>query len=136
MLKQQGFGKAWKSSSMWSKMRMMPTDLSDVTGYLFLMNGKTPQQNWTGLFKPGERVRLRFINASAMSFYDVRIPGLKMRVISADGQNVESFFVDEFRFGAAESYDVVVVPKENKAFSIVAESHRPKWLCPWHLSSA
>ncbi|MBK7361492.1 MAG: copper resistance system multicopper oxidase [Micavibrio sp.] len=119
--KEDGFGKAWKNAKMWGEMRMLPTDLSDVTGYTFLTNGKTPEQNWTGIFKPGERVRLRFINASAMSFYDVRIPGLKMSVVSADGQNVEPVPVDEFRFGVAETYDVIVTPKEDKAYTIAAE---------------
>lgn len=119
--KERGFGKAWKNAQMWGEMRMLPTDLSDVTGYTFLINGKTPEQNWTGLFKAGERVRLRFINASAMSFYDVRIPGLKMQVVSADGQNVEPVPVDEFRFGVAETYDVIVTPKEDKAYTIAAE---------------
>ncbi|PIR39775.1 MAG: copper oxidase [Alphaproteobacteria bacterium CG11_big_fil_rev_8_21_14_0_20_39_49] len=120
-VKKKGFGKAWENAKMWGQMRMLPTDLSDVTGYTFLVNGKTPEQNWTGIFKPGERVRLRFINASAMSFYDVRIPGLKMQVVSSDGQNVEPVGVDEFRFGVAETYDVIVTPKEDKAYTIVAE---------------
>ncbi|MCC6598092.1 MAG: copper resistance system multicopper oxidase [Alphaproteobacteria bacterium] len=119
--KERGFGKAWENAKMWGEMRMLPTDLSDVTGYTFLVNGKTQEQNWTGIFKPGERVRLRFINASAMSFYDVRIPGLKMQVVSADGQNVEPVPVDEFRFGVAETYDVIVTPKEDKAYTIAAE---------------
>ena len=118
---ERGFGKAWDNALAWGEMRMLPTDLSDVTGYTFLINGQTPEQNWTGIFKPGERVRLRFINASAMSFYDVRIPGLKMQVVSADGQNVEPVPVDEFRFGVAETYDVIVTPKEDKAYTIAAE---------------
>ena len=118
---ERGFDKAWDNALAWGEMRMLPTDLSDVTGYTFLINGKTPEQNWTGSFKPGERVRLRFINASAMSFYDVRIPGLKMQVVSADGQNVEPVPVDEFRFGVAETYDVIVTPKEDKAYTIAAE---------------
>ncbi|MCC6597551.1 MAG: copper resistance system multicopper oxidase [Alphaproteobacteria bacterium] len=121
-VKEDGFGKAWKNVTMWGQMRMLPTDLSDVSGYTFLMNGQTPEQNWTGLFKPGERVRLRFINASAMSFYDVRIPGLRMQVVSADGQNVEPVPVDEFRFGVAETYDVIVTPPDKKAYTIAAES--------------
>ena len=116
-----GFKAAWKNAKDWGKMRMSQSDLSDVTGYTFLVNGKTPSQNWTGIFKPGERVRLRFINASAMSFFDVRIPGLKMSVVASDGQNVEPVPVDEFRFAAAEIYDVVVTPKEDKAYTIVAE---------------
>lgn len=118
---ERGFGKAWEDAKMWGEMRMMPTDLSDVSGYTFLVNGKTPEQNWTGLFKPGERVRLRFINASAMSIYDVRIPGLTMQVVQADGQNVEPVTVDEFRFGVAETYDVIVTPKEDKPYTIAAE---------------
>lgn len=120
-IKKRGLAGAWDNAVMWGDMRMLPTDLSDVTGYTFLVNGKSPEQNWTGLFTPGQRVRLRFINASAMSFYDVRIPGLKMQVVSADGQNVEPVPVDEFRFGVAETYDVIVTPKEEKAYTIVAE---------------
>lgn len=120
-VEKRGLGGALKQVGMWGEMRMLPTDLSDVTGYTFLINGKTPQQNWTGLFHPGERVRLRFINASAMSFYDVRIPGLKMEVVAADGQNVEPVKIDEFRFGVAETYDVIVTPAEDKPYTIVAE---------------
>lgn len=101
---QQGLDKAWKTATDWGEMRMSRTDLADVTGYTFLMNGKSPDQNWTALFSRGERVRLRFINASAMSFFDVRIPGLKMDVVGTDGQDVETVTVDEFRFGPAETY--------------------------------
>ena len=119
--KAKGWGKAWKEESDWGKMRMARTDLADVTGYTFLVNGKTPAQNWTGIFKPGERVRLRFINASAMSFFDVRIPGLQMKVVQSDGQNVEPVSVDEFRFAPAETYDVVVTPTTDKAYTIAAE---------------
>ncbi|MAS87241.1 MAG: copper oxidase [Micavibrio sp.] len=121
-VKERGFGKAWDNAKMWGGMRMLPTDIADVTGYTFLINGKPPEQNWTGLFKPGERVRLRFINASAMTFFDVRIPGLKMEIVASDGQNVEPVSVDEFRFGVAETYDVVVSPTEDKAYTIAAES--------------
>lgn len=121
-VEKKGFKAAWKDRKEWGEMRMSPTDLSDVSGYAFLTNGKTPQQNWTGIFKPGERVRLRFINASAMTFYDVRIPGLKMILVQADGQNVEPVKVDEFRFGIAETYDVIVEPIEDKAYTIAAES--------------
>lgn len=119
--KAKGFSKAWKDAKDWGHMRMSPTDLADVSGYTFLMNGKTPAQNWTGLFKPGERVRLRFINASAMSIYDIRIPGLKMNVVQSDGQNIEPLKVDEFRFAPAETYDVVVTPQDGKAYTIAAE---------------
>jgi FtsP/CotA-like multicopper oxidase with cupredoxin domain len=100
---------------------MLKTDMSDVTKYTFLMNGKTPEQNWTGNFKTGEKVRLRFINASAMSFFDVRIPNLKMTVVSADGQPVKPVPVDEFRIGTAETYDVIVEPKQSN-YQIEAES--------------
>ena len=120
-IKQQGFKKTWQERSMWNKMRMSKTDLSDVTGYTFLVNGKTPEQNWLGSFKQGEKLRLRFINASAMSFFDVRIPNLKMTVVSADGQPVKPVAVDEFRIGAAETYDVIVEP-ELDAYQIQAES--------------
>jgi len=101
---------------------MTPTDIADVSGYTFLVNGKNPKQNWTGLFKAGERVRLRFINAAAMTYFDVRIPGLKMTVVQADGNNVRPVPVDEFRIAVAETYDVIVRPKENKAFTVFAES--------------
>ena len=120
-VKTDGFGKAWKTAKEWGDMRMAQTDLADVTGYTFLVNGKSPEQNWTGLFKPGERVRLRFINASAMSFFDVRIPGLKMSVVQSDGQAVEPVKVDEFRFAPAETYDVIVMPKDDKPYTIAAE---------------
>lgn len=119
--KQQGLKATWQDRSMWNQMRMLKTDLSDVTGYTFLVNGKTPQQNWTGAFKAEEKVRLRFINASAMSFFDVRIPNLKMTVVSADGQPVKPVPVDEFRIGAAETYDVIVQPKAAH-YQIEAES--------------
>lgn len=117
----KGFKPAVKDNGEWAAMRMSRTDLADVSGYTFLVNGKSPTQNWTGLFTPGERVRLRFINAAAMSFFDVRIPGMKMIVVQADGQNVKPVTVDEFRIGDAETYDVIVEPKEDKAYSIVAE---------------
>lgn len=120
-VKEQGFDKAWKTAKEWGDMRMSQTDLADVTGYTFLVNGKSPEQNWTGIFKPGEKVRLRFINASAMSFFDVRIPGLKMSVVQSDGQNVEPVEVDEFRISPAETYDVVVTPADDKAYTIAAE---------------
>jgi CopA family copper-resistance protein len=107
---------------MWGGMRMTPTDIADVTGYTFLVNGKGPEQNWTGLFTPGERVRLRFINASAMTYFDVRIPGLELTVVQADGMNVQPVKVDEFRIAVAETYDVIVQPKEETAYSVVAEA--------------
>lgn len=120
-VKKRGFGKAWATAKDWGDMRMMRTDLSDVSGYTFLINGKTPDQNWTALFKRGERVRLRFINASSMSFFDVRIPGLSMQVVQSDGQNIEPLKVDEFRFAPAETYDVIVTPHDDSAYTIVAE---------------
>jgi FtsP/CotA-like multicopper oxidase with cupredoxin domain len=119
--RERGFNKAWKNAKEWGEMRMSPTDLSDVSGYTFLMNGKTAAQNWTGIFKPCERIRLRFINASSMSFFDMRIPGLPMQVVQADGQGVEPVTVNEFRFAPAETYDVIVTPKEAKPYTIVAE---------------
>jgi len=108
----------------WSKMLMDPTDISDITGavYSFLINGHGPKDNWTGLFKPGERVRLRFINAATQSIFNVRIPGLKLTVVAADGQHVRPVEVDEFQIGNAETYDVIVRPTEDRAFTIVSES--------------
>ena len=120
-IKRDGVKATWSDRKMWNQMRMLKTDLSDVTGYTFLINGKTPEQNWTGMFKPNEKVRLRFINASAMSFFDVRIPNLKMTVVGADGQPVQPVPVDEFRIGTAETYDVVVEPKAGH-YQIEAES--------------
>lgn len=120
-VKAQGLKATWQDRSMWNQMRMLKTDMSDVTGYTFLVNGKTPQQNWTGNFKAGEKVRLRFINASAMSFFDVRIPNLKMTVVSTDGQPVKPVAIDEFRIGTAETYDVIVEPKQPN-YQIEAES--------------
>lgn len=121
-VEQKGFQSAWHNARQWGQMRMSPTDLADVRYDAFLLNGKTNEQNWTGIFKPGERVRLRFINASAMSMYDVRIPGLKMTVVQADGQYVEPVPVDEFRFAVAETYDVIVTPEADQAYTIAAEA--------------
>ncbi|MDV5175269.1 copper resistance system multicopper oxidase [Acinetobacter baumannii] len=120
-VKAQGLKATWQDRSMWNQMRMLKTDMSDVTGYTFLVNGKTPQQNWTANFKAGDKVRLRFINASAMSFFDVRIPNLKMTVVSADGQPVKPVAIDEFRIGTAETYDVIVEPTQSN-YQIEAES--------------
>lgn len=120
-IKDNGVSATWQDRKMWNQMRMLKTDLSDVTGYTFLVNGKTPEQDWMGEFLPNEKVRLRFINASAMSFYDVRIPNLKMTVVSADGQPVQPVAVDEFRIGTAETYDVIVEPKQAH-YQIQAES--------------
>ncbi|MDO5609500.1 MAG: copper resistance system multicopper oxidase [Pseudomonadota bacterium] len=112
--KNKGLRPTLKERGEWGRMRMSPTDLADVTAltYTYLANGSTPAGNWTALFKRGEKVRLRFVNASAMTFFDVRIPGLKMTVIAADGLRVEPVSVDEFRIGVAETYDVLVEPAE------------------------
>jgi CopA family copper-resistance protein len=107
----------------WGKMRMSPTDILDVSGatYTYLINGQPPTANWTALFKPGERVRLRFINGSAMSIFDVRIPDLAMSVVQADGNDVHPVPVDEFRLGVAETYDVIVEPREDRAFTLFVQ---------------
>jgi len=122
--RRDGFVPTIKERLMWSKMRMMPTDFADITGhyYTYLMNGRDPDSNWTGLFKPGEKVRLRFINAAAGTYFDVRIPGLPLTVVQADGQNVAPVQVDEFRIAIAETYDVIVEPKADQAYTIFAES--------------
>ncbi len=108
----------------WGAMRMDPTDISDVTGAVmsFLVNGHGPADNWTGLFTPGERVRLRIINAAAQMIFNVRIPGLKLTVVQADGQDVRPVTVDEFQIGNAETYDVIVQPTEDRAYAFVAET--------------
>jgi len=123
-VRKEGWGRTIDDRLMWGRMRMDPTDLADVSGYAYtyLMNGTTPAGNWTGLFRRGERVRLRFINGSSMSFFDVRIPGLKLRVVASDGQDVEPVTVDEFRIGAAEVLDVIVEPREERAYTIFAQS--------------
>jgi len=108
---------------MWNRMRMNPTDLADISAYTytFLMNGTTPDDNWTASFKLGERVRLRFISSGTQSFFDVRIPDLKMTVVQVDGVNVEPVTVDEFRFGPGETYDVIVEPKDDRAYTLFAQ---------------
>lgn len=123
-IKRLGFWETVNNRLAWGWMRMEPTDLADVTGatYHFLINGHTPEMNWTGLFTPGEKIRLRIINGSAMTHFDIRIPGLKMQVIEADGQPVKPISVEEFRIAVAETYDVVVQPEANKAYSIFAEA--------------
>ncbi|MHB8766199.1 MAG: copper resistance system multicopper oxidase [Deferrisomatales bacterium] len=118
------WGAALAERRAWAAMRMDPTDLADVTGYTytFLVNGVAPADNWTGLFRPGERVRLRFINAAAMTYFDLRIPGLPMTVVQADGQDVEPVTVDELRIAVAETYDVIVEPREDRAYTVFAEA--------------
>ncbi len=119
----QGLAKTFADRRMWASMRMNPTDLADVSGYAYtyLLNGAPPAGNWTGIFKPGERVRLRLINGSSMSFFDVRIPGLKLTVVGTDGQDVEPVTVDELRVGTAETYDVIVTPGD-AAYTIFAQA--------------
>src|SRR5688572_19985298 len=109
---------------MWGQLRMSAADLADVTGYTYtyLMNGQAPASNWTGLFASGEKVRLRFINGSAMSYFDVRIPGLTMTVVAADGLPVRPVTIDEFRIAVAETFDVIVEPTGQEAFTIFAQA--------------
>ncbi|GGA01690.1 copper resistance system multicopper oxidase [Dyella caseinilytica] len=122
--RQVGLSEALRMRRMWNAMRMNPTDLGDVSAltYTYLLNGQAPAGNWTGLFTPGEKVRLRVINGSAMTVFDVRVPGLKMTVVSADGQDVEPVEVDEFRVMPAETYDVIVTPQEDRAYTLFAQS--------------
>jgi CopA family copper-resistance protein len=121
--KRDGLSATVDDRKMWGQMRMSPTDNMDVSGatYTFLMNGQPPGANWTGLFNPGEKVRLRFINGSSMSTFDVRIPGLAMTVVQADGSDVEAIEVDEFRIGVAETYDVIVTPRQD-AYTLFAQA--------------
>jgi CopA family copper-resistance protein len=127
----QGRDQSQKDRAMWGQMRMDPTDISDVSGstYSYLINGMATAQNWTGLFKPGERLRLRIINASAMTNFNVRIPGLPMTVVAADGQMVQPVEVDEFQMGIAETYDVIVTPATAMAYGVIAEAIDRSGLC-------
>ncbi|HEF4758162.1 TPA: copper resistance system multicopper oxidase [Pseudomonas putida] len=120
---EKGWGPTVADRTMWAEMKMNPTDLADVSGatYTFLMNGQAPDANWTGVFRPGEKLRLRFINGSAMTYFDVRIPGLKMTVVAADGLHVKPVSVDEFRIAVAETYDVIVEPTL-EAYTLFAQS--------------
>ena len=120
----RGNGQSAQERREWGAMRMDPTDVSDVTGstYSYLVNGHGPRDNWTGLFTPGERVRLRVINASAMTTFNVRIPGLKLTVVQSDGLNVRPVMVDEFQIAVAETYDVIVEPTDDRAYTLVGES--------------
>lgn len=119
-----GLDAAAADRRMWGSMRMKASDIADITvaTYTYLVNGLDPAQNWTGLFEPGERVRLRLINGSAQTFFNLRIPGLEMTVVQADGQNIEPVAVDEIQIGVAETYDVVVSPTEDRAYTIFAET--------------
>ncbi|RUO80933.1 copper resistance protein CopA [Idiomarina tyrosinivorans] len=122
-IRKQGWDKTLNQREMWGQMRMSPRDIADVTGstYTYLMNGRDSAMNWSGLFKPGESVRLRIINGSSMSYFDFRIPGLEMTVVAADGQPIKPVNVDEFRIAVAENYDVIVHPK-NQPYTLFAES--------------
>jgi CopA family copper-resistance protein len=119
----QGMPATLADRKMWGQMRMTPTDLSDVNAntYTYLLNGTTSLGNWTGLFAPGEKVRLRLINGSAMTYFDVRIPGLKLTVVAADGQYVHPVTVDELRIAVAETYDVIVQPSGQDAYTLFAQ---------------
>jgi CopA family copper-resistance protein len=123
-VRRQGISQTVADRRMWNQMRMDPTDLADVSAgaYTYLINGHAPAGNWTGLFDAGDKVRLRFINGSSMTFFDVRIPGLKMTVVAADGQAIEPVSVDEFRIATAETYDVIVEPGADRAWTIFAQS--------------
>ncbi|AWM91343.1 copper oxidase [Pseudomonas sp. 31-12] len=120
---EKGWGATVADRTMWAEMKMNPTDIADVSGatYTYLMNGQAPDMNWTGVFRPGEKLRLRFINGSAMSYFDVRIPGLKMTVVAADGLHIKPVSVDEFRIAVAETFDVIVEPTE-AAYTLFAQS--------------
>ncbi|BCX67133.1 copper resistance system multicopper oxidase [Pseudomonas izuensis] len=120
---ENGWGATIADRKMWAGMKMNPTDLADVSGatYTFLINGQAPDANWTGMFRPGEKLRLRFINGSAMTYFDVRIPGLKMTVVAADGLYVKPVDVDEFRIAVAETFDVIVEPTLD-AYTLFAQS--------------
>jgi CopA family copper-resistance protein len=120
---EKGWAATVADRKMWAQMKMNPTDIADVSGatYTFLMNGHAPDNNWTGLFRPGEKLRLRLINGSAMTYFDIRIPGLKMTVVAADGLHVKPVSVDELRIAVAETYDVIVEP-DAEAYTLFAQA--------------
>jgi CopA family copper-resistance protein len=120
---EKGWGATVADRKMWAEMKMNPTDIADVSGatYTFLMNGHAPDNNWTALFRPGEKLRLRLINGSAMTYFDVRIPGLKMTVVAADGLHVKPVSVDELRIAVAETYDVIIEP-DAEAYTLFAQA--------------
>lgn len=122
--REQGLSNTFADRKAWGAMRMSPTDLADVNGntYTYLANGRREDDDWTGLFTPGERVRLRFVNGAAMTFFDVRIPGLKLTVVAADGQNTQPVDVDEFRIAPAETFDVIVQPDRDEAYVVFAQA--------------
>lgn len=123
-VKQKGLDATLKDRAMWNTMLMSDSDISDVTGrtYTYLMNGKAPADGWVGEFKKGEKILLRVINAAAMTFFDVRIPGVKMTVVASDGQYVQPVTVDEFRIGVAETYDVIVEPSSEQAYTLFCQA--------------
>ena len=123
-VKNKGLSKAFSDRKMWNDMRMNDGDISDITGYTYthLMNGQNPSTQFKAVFKKGQKIRLRLVNSAAMTFFDVRIPGLKMTVVAADGNHVKPVKVDELRIGVAETYDVIVQPKRNRAYAIFAQS--------------
>ncbi|NVZ99643.1 copper resistance system multicopper oxidase [Pseudomonas gingeri] len=120
---EKGWAATVADRKMWAEMKMNPTDLADVSGatYTYLMNGQAPNMNWTGIFRPGEKIRLRFINGSSMTYFDVRIPGLKMTVVASDGQHVKPVVVDELRIATAETFDVIVEPAQ-EVYTLFAQS--------------
>ena len=122
--RQHGLKPTLQDRFRWASMRMSPTDIMDVSGstYTFLVNGQPPAANWTGLFRPGEKLRLRFINGSSMTTFDVRIPGLSLTVVAADGNDVEPVAVEEFRIGVAETYDAIVEPQDDRAYTVFAQA--------------
>ncbi len=123
-VKEKGFTKAFGDRKMWNEMRMSDRDISDVSGYTYtyLMNGQNPSTQFKALFKKGEKIRLRFVNGSAMTFFDVRIPDLKMSVVATDGNYIQPVSVDEFRIGVAETYDVIVEPQTDRAYALFAQA--------------
>ena len=135
---QQGLAATVSDRLEWGRMHMSPTDILDVSGatYTYLVNGQPPAANWTALFHPGERVRLRFINGSSMSIFDVRIPDLPMTVVQADGNDVEPVTVDEFRISVAETYDVIVEPRDEPGLHDLRPGRGPQRLCPRHPCAA
>jgi len=122
--REHGLSATLADRKAWGAMRMSPTDLADVNGntYTYLANGRRADDDWSGLFAPGERIRLRFVNAAAMTFFDIRIPGLTLSVVAADGQYTRPVEVDELRIAPAETFDVIVQPTDDIAYTVFAQA--------------
>ena len=102
----------------WTKMG--PMDISDVGYDAFLINGQRKQH--IPDVKKGDQLRLRIINASSSSYFYIQYSGGDMKVISADGIDVQPFLAKDIRIAIAETYDVLITIPEDKSYEFRASS--------------